>query len=147
VVAAEGNFSDDLAHPTMDLQSPDNTTPVPREVTNACAVVPVEVPGVIGVTANGNLQLKSFYSSYGVGSADVVAPGRGLSPAADGRGPERAGAFDLARIVAHRHLRGCTASRRRERGDVLLPAGNVDGLAACGRGRGADRKPVREDGS
>jgi len=75
VVAAEGNFADDLAHPTMDLQSPDNTTPVPREVTNACAVIPVEVPGVIGVTANGNLQLKSFYSSYGVGSADVIAPG------------------------------------------------------------------------
>ena len=75
VVAAEGNFADDLAHPTMDLQSPDNTTPVPREVTNACAVVPVEVPGVIGVTANGNLQLKSFYSSYGLGSADVIAPG------------------------------------------------------------------------
>jgi lantibiotic leader peptide-processing serine protease len=74
VVAAEGNFADDLAHPTMDLQSPDNTTPVPREVTNACAVVPVEVPGVIGVTANGNLELKSFYSSYGVGKVDVVAP-------------------------------------------------------------------------
>jgi subtilisin family serine protease len=75
VVAAEGNFADDLAHPTMDLQSPDNTTPVPREVTNACAVIPTEVPGVIGVTANGNLELKSFYSSYGVGSADVIAPG------------------------------------------------------------------------
>jgi subtilisin family serine protease len=75
VVAAEGNFADDLAHPTMDLQSPDDTTPVPREVTNACAVVPTEVPGVIGVTANGNLKLKSFYSSYGVGSADVIAPG------------------------------------------------------------------------
>ena len=28
-----------------------------------------------GVTANGNRQLKSFYSSYGVGSADVIAPG------------------------------------------------------------------------
>src|SRR6185369_9881938 len=27
------------------------------------------------VTANGNLGLKSFYSSYGVGSADVIAPG------------------------------------------------------------------------
>jgi len=30
---------------------------------------------VIGVTANGNLGLKSFYSSYGVGSVQVVAPG------------------------------------------------------------------------
>jgi subtilisin family serine protease len=30
---------------------------------------------VIGVTANGNLQLKSFYSTYGIGSIEVVAPG------------------------------------------------------------------------
>ena len=75
VVTAAGNFADDLAHPTMDLQSPDNTTPVPREVTNACAVVPVEVAGVIGVTADGNKAFKSFYSSYGVGTTQVIAPG------------------------------------------------------------------------
>jgi len=75
VVAAEGNQSDDLAHPTQDATSPDNTTPVTRDITNACAVVPVEVAGVIGVTANGNKELKSYYSSYGVGSADVIAPG------------------------------------------------------------------------
>src|SRR5438034_4813983 len=30
VVAAEGNQADDLAHPTMDVTSPDDTTPVPR---------------------------------------------------------------------------------------------------------------------
>src|SRR6058998_3799521 len=59
----------------MDVTSPDDTTPVSREITNACAVVPVEVPGVVGVTADGNLQLKSFYSSYGVGTVQVVAPG------------------------------------------------------------------------
>jgi lantibiotic leader peptide-processing serine protease len=75
VVAAEGNQADDLAHPTQDATSPDDTDPVLREIHNQCAVVPVEVPGVVGVTANGNLQLKSFYSSYGVGSASVVAPG------------------------------------------------------------------------
>ncbi len=75
VVAAEGNEADDLAHPTMDITSPDDTTPVPRAITNACAVVPVEVPGVIGVTAEGDLELKSFYSSYGMGKADVTAPG------------------------------------------------------------------------
>jgi subtilisin family serine protease len=75
VVAAEGNQADDLAHPTQDATSPDDTTPVLRDITNACAVVPTELPGVVGVTANGNKQLKSFYSSYGVGSADVVAPG------------------------------------------------------------------------
>jgi len=37
--------------------------------------VPVEVPGVVGVTADGNLKLKSFYSSYGVGTVQVIAPG------------------------------------------------------------------------
>jgi subtilisin family serine protease len=75
VVAAEGNQSDDLAHTTGDATSPDNATPVQREISNACAVVPVEVPGVIGVTANGIDEFKSYYSSYGVGTADVVAPG------------------------------------------------------------------------
>jgi lantibiotic leader peptide-processing serine protease len=75
VVAAEGNQADDLAHPTQDVTSPDDTTPITREIRNNCAVVPVEVAGVVGVTANGNLQLKSFYSSYGVGTADVIAPG------------------------------------------------------------------------
>jgi subtilisin family serine protease len=75
VVAAEGNQADDLAHPTQDATSPDDTNPVLRAIHNDCAVVPVEVPGVIGVTADGNKLLKSFYSSYGVGTADVIAPG------------------------------------------------------------------------
>jgi len=75
VVAAEGNQSDDLAHPTADATSPDDTNPVLRQIHNDCAVVPVEVPGVIGVTANGNKLFKSYYSSYGFGSAQVIAPG------------------------------------------------------------------------
>lgn len=49
--------------------------PTPREVTNACVVIPVEISGVVGVTANGSKMQKSYYSSYGVGVADVVAPG------------------------------------------------------------------------
>src|SRR5207237_9621049 len=48
-----------------------------RQIHNNCAVVPVEVPGVIGVTANGNLKFKSFYSSYGVGTVQVIGPGGG----------------------------------------------------------------------
>jgi subtilisin family serine protease len=76
VVAATGNFSDDLAHPTQDIISPDDEPePLTREVTNACIDIPAEIPGVAGVNANGNLELKSFYSSYGVGVADVIAPG------------------------------------------------------------------------
>ena len=75
VVAAAGNQADDLAHPTQDATSPDDTNPVLRQIHNDCAVVPVEVPGVIGVAGNGNLKLKSFYSSYGVGTIQVIAPG------------------------------------------------------------------------
>jgi subtilisin family serine protease len=75
VVAAEGNQADDLSHPTADATSPDDTNPVLRQIHNDCAVVPVEVAGVIGVNANGNTLLKSFYSSYGVSTTDVVAPG------------------------------------------------------------------------
>jgi lantibiotic leader peptide-processing serine protease len=89
VVAAEGNQSDDLAHPTQDETSPDDTVPVVRDITNACAVVPVEVPGVVGVTANGSRMIKSFYSSYGVGTVQVIAPGGDsiLQPTTDsGRG-------------------------------------------------------------
>jgi subtilisin family serine protease len=77
VVAAQGNENIDLSKQNVDATSPDYPpgSEVTREVTNACAVIPVEIPGVIGVTANGNLMQKSYYSSYGVGVAQVVAPG------------------------------------------------------------------------
>jgi subtilisin family serine protease len=75
VVAAQGNENIDLSKRNVDMTSPDNGTPLTREVTNACVVIPVEIAGVIGVTANGNLMRKSYYSSYGVGVAQVVAPG------------------------------------------------------------------------
>jgi len=87
VVASEGNASEDLSHPTMDRTSPDFPpgSEEEREVTNACLVIPAEIPGVIGVTANGHNEqtdddpgpdyLKSFYSSFGAATADVVAPG------------------------------------------------------------------------
>ncbi len=75
VVAAEGNQADDLSHPTQDATSPDDATPVVRDITNACAVVPTEVSGVVGVSATGNLRMKSFYSSFGISSVDVAAPG------------------------------------------------------------------------
>ncbi|HEY3109041.1 MAG TPA: S8 family serine peptidase [Chloroflexota bacterium] len=77
VVSAEGNFSDDLAHPTQDVTSPDfpPDTAVTRPVNNNCVVIPVEVAGVVGVTADGNKTMKSFYSNYGVGVTEVIAPG------------------------------------------------------------------------
>jgi subtilisin family serine protease len=77
VVAAAGNENMDLSKQNIDTISPDFPPGEAerREVTNACRVVPVEVPGVIGVTANGALLQKAYYSSYGVGVADVTAPG------------------------------------------------------------------------
>jgi subtilisin family serine protease len=87
VVASEGNDSTDHSHPTFDPVSPDFPpgTEEEREITNACVVVPLEIPGVIGVSAVGHNEqvddeegpdyLKSFYSSYGVSTVDVTAPG------------------------------------------------------------------------
>jgi subtilisin family serine protease len=85
VVAAEGNESDDTAHPTQDLTSPDNTTPEARAIHNDCVIVPAEVPGVIAVSAVGNMRqdttnpssgyLKAFYSNFGVGVTQLTAPG------------------------------------------------------------------------
>lgn len=76
VVASTGNFSDDLAHPTMDIISPDDQPdPQPREVDNSCIVIPAEIPGVIAVSATGVELRKSYYSSYGIGVVDVAAPG------------------------------------------------------------------------
>jgi len=77
VVAAQGNENIDLSKRNVDSISPDFPpgSAVEREVTNACVVVPVEIPGVIGVTANGYYQQKAYYSSYGVGVAQLTAPG------------------------------------------------------------------------
>jgi subtilisin family serine protease len=77
VVAAQGNENIDLSKRNVDTTSPDYPpgSAIEREVTNACAVIPVEIAGVIGVTANGSKLQKAYYSSYGVGVAELTAPG------------------------------------------------------------------------
>jgi subtilisin family serine protease len=88
VVASAGNDSDDVSHPTTDVTSPDFPpgNEQERRITNACVVVPLEVSGVVGVSATGSTtqgtsagdypdNLKSFYSSFGVSAVDVTAPG------------------------------------------------------------------------
>jgi lantibiotic leader peptide-processing serine protease len=75
-VAAAGNFSDDMANPTQDRQSPDTLlNPPTRPVTRDCIVIPAQMPGVIVVSATGNKQMKSFYSNYGMDVINVAAPG------------------------------------------------------------------------
>ena len=115
VVAAEGNFDDDLAHPTQDVISPDTGPGVPRTVHNDCVVIPVEIPGVVGVTATGNLRMKSFYSNYGVSVTQVAAPGGDsiLQPTADtGHG----------RVLStYPASRPCSRSRQEPTGDPTYP--------------------------
>ena len=142
VVASQGNDSTDLSHPEADVISPDFPpgSEQEREITNACAVVPVEVPGVVGVTATGDLSLKSFYSSYGDidgrrGRARwrLPAPGHAC-------GRQRPGAVDVP-VHGPLHSPG-----RRPRRDVLLPAGHVDGRPARRRRRRLDHQPTGKSG-
>jgi subtilisin family serine protease len=78
VIAAQGNENMDLSKRNIDATSPDNGIPVTREVTNACVQVPLEISGVVGVTAVTSAQVKASYSSYGVGVAGVTAPGSSI---------------------------------------------------------------------
>jgi subtilisin family serine protease len=77
VVASAGNENQDLSKRNTDTISPDFPpgNEEIREVTNACVVIPVEIPGVIGVSADGAFRNKAYYSNYGVGVVNVTAPG------------------------------------------------------------------------
>jgi hypothetical protein len=89
-VSATGNESEDLAHPVADAESPDDTTPVLRDVNNACVVIPVEIPGVIGVSGTGNaLQNRADGRLLRrAGHVDGVAPCRRRRRAHRERPPE-----------------------------------------------------------
>ncbi|MFI5621078.1 S8 family peptidase [Streptomyces sp. NPDC051567] len=76
-VAAAGNSNWDLAADSIvDNTSPNDTTPVPRTIDpKTCLDLPTQLPGVVTVTSTGDQGLRSYYSSYGLGVADVTAPG------------------------------------------------------------------------
>ncbi|MDX2388753.1 S8 family serine peptidase [Streptomyces sp. DK15] len=73
-VAAAGNSNLDLANKTTDTESPNDSTPVTRTITNACLDIPTELPGVVTVSAMGTTA-KASYSNYGLNVVDVTAPG------------------------------------------------------------------------
>ncbi|MEU7729188.1 S8 family serine peptidase [Streptomyces sp. NPDC040724] len=73
-VAAAGNSNIDLANKTTDTESPNDSTPVTRTITNACLDIPTELPGVVTVSAMGTTA-KASYSNYGLNVVDVTAPG------------------------------------------------------------------------
>ncbi|MEV4946456.1 S8 family serine peptidase [Streptomyces sp. NPDC053755] len=74
-IAAAGNANYDLANKTTDTESPNDSTPVRRTITNACIDIPTELPGVVTVAAMGNGNVKASYSNFGNGVIDVAAPG------------------------------------------------------------------------
>jgi subtilisin family serine protease len=130
VVASEGNESEDLSHPTRDITSPDFPpgSEQERDITNACVVVPVELPGVIGVTATGSMQqgtsagqypdnLKSYYSSFGMSTADVAAPGGDFYF----RGTDPASAVNGLILSTWPSNLPCSRSRQEPTGDVTYP--------------------------
>ncbi|MEU3937562.1 S8 family serine peptidase [Streptomyces sp. NPDC029044] len=74
-VAAAGNSNYDLANKRTDSESPNDSTPVNRTITNACIDIPTELPGVVTVAAMGNGNIKASYSNFGRDVIDVAAPG------------------------------------------------------------------------
>ncbi|MFG3054027.1 S8 family serine peptidase [Kitasatospora sp. NPDC048239] len=74
-VAAAGNSNYDLANKTTDSESPNDSTPATRTITNACLDIPTELPGVVTVAAMGSGNVKASYSNFGKGVIDVAAPG------------------------------------------------------------------------
>jgi subtilisin family serine protease len=128
VVSAAGNESDDLSHPALDVTSPDYPpgSAEERAVTNACVVLPVELPGVIGVSATGDAQqtdgdddptdyLKSYYSSYGVSAVDVTGPGGDFY---FGRSPRAVNGLVLSTWPAYL---GCGRSQKQDTGAATYP--------------------------
>lgn len=134
VVAAQGNENIDLSKQNVDASSPDDGTPITRDVTNACVVVPVEIPGVIGVTADGAFMQKSYYSSYGVSVAQVTAPGgdrRYQDPGDGSRGyvlSDYPGGYALAQgtSMASPHVAGVAALAISQHGK--MPPGALQAL-------------------
>jgi lantibiotic leader peptide-processing serine protease len=77
LVSAEGNGHTDLGKPVTDDTSPDYPpeTERVRAVDNSCKSMPLEAPGVLGITSFGPTGRKAYYSDYGLEQADLSAPG------------------------------------------------------------------------
>jgi len=74
-VAAAGNENYNLANKTRDTTSPNDSTPVQRNITNACLSMPTEVAGMVTVSSITSANGKSSFSNYGTDKVHVAAPG------------------------------------------------------------------------
>ena len=159
LIAAAGNEHTDMDNPTVDTISPDFPpgTEYTRAVNNSCLTMPTEGPNVVSVGSVGPSTTKADYSNWGAEGVDVTAPGgyfRDLfgTPAYRTEATQILGPYPLnvAQDEGTLNPDGTPNTpfvvRDCRRLDVrLLPAdpGHVDGLAARGRRRGADRQPLR----
>jgi len=74
-VAAAGNENYNLSSKSNDTTSPNDSTPVTRNITNDCLSVPTELPGVVTVASINSSNTKSSFSNFGVDKIAVAAPG------------------------------------------------------------------------
>jgi subtilisin family serine protease len=85
-VAAAGNSNIDLANKTVDTSSPNDTVPVPRDISAGCADIPAELDGVVTVSSTTAAGAKSSFSNYGLGAIDIAAPGSSILSTVTGGG-------------------------------------------------------------
>jgi subtilisin family serine protease len=77
-VAAAGNSNYDLANKTTDSTSPNDSTPVTRQINNDCLDLPTELPGVVTVASTTQAGTKSSFSNIGLNVIDIAAPGSSI---------------------------------------------------------------------
>ena len=136
-ISALGNEFYDYNHKTVDTISPDYPPGSERDRTidETCLNMPAEADGVISVTAVGPSGRKSFYSNYGLGAADVAAPGGdGFDPALPYPQNELLGAFPTpaAREFGFLNAKGkpnVPFIKRHCRGDKCAYYGLLDGTS------------------
>ncbi len=73
--AAAGNASYDLSNKTTDGASPNDSTPIERQINNRCKDMPTELDGVVTVSSTDQAGKLSGFSNRGLNSIDVAAPG------------------------------------------------------------------------
>lgn len=82
--AAAGNAATDLANNTTDTTSPDDSTPIARQINDGCEDIPAELDGVVTVSSMqrfpaGTMDSRlSGFSNRGLGVIDVAAPGSSI---------------------------------------------------------------------
>ena len=139
VVASEGNESTDLSHPEVDVISPDFRPATRWNADHQRLLGRPDRDRASSASATGDLSLKSFYSSYGISTADVAAPGgdsilqvtpeatngrvlstyrtgRGVRPVVDGRGATYC--YLQGTSMAGPHVAGVAALIRSQHADL-----------------------------